>query len=129
MLVEGVNPTADVSAAISRLTGIADSRLLSASEGEFPEIQAWRRAFSEMGLKPTQYHRASEALLRRYRKEGQLPALHPLIDLCNAASLAFSIPVAVFDTSKLMLATQVRYIGRMNYYSSTTLGTYSSPRA
>ena len=61
-----------------------------------------------MGLKPTQYRCASESLLRRYRKEGSLPALHPLIDLCNAASLAFAIPVAVFDTARIAGAMTVR---------------------
>lgn len=101
LLVDGVSAKAEPSGEIARLVAIADDRLAAASEGEFPEIQAWRRAFTAMGLKPTQYRCASEALLRRYRKEGSLPALHPLIDLCNAASLAFAIPVAVFDTSKI----------------------------
>jgi DNA/RNA-binding domain of Phe-tRNA-synthetase-like protein len=39
-------------------------------------------------MKPTQYRCASEALLRRFRKEGALPRIHPLRDLCNAVSLA-----------------------------------------
>lgn len=101
LLVDGIGAKADPSIQIARMVAIADDRLTAASEGEFPEIQAWRRSFTAMGLKPTQYRCASEALLRRYRKEGSLPALHPLIDLCNAASLAFAIPVAVFDTSKI----------------------------
>lgn len=79
----------------------ARERLMHASEGDFPEVQAWRRAFSAMGLKPTQYRSASEALLRRLRKEGSLPVLHPLVDLCNAVSAAFAIPVAVFDASRI----------------------------
>ena len=70
-----------------------------AAESELPEIQAWRRAFAAMGLKPTQYRCASESLLRRFRKEGSLPRLHPLVDLCNAVSLAYAIPVAVLDLS------------------------------
>jgi DNA/RNA-binding domain of Phe-tRNA-synthetase-like protein len=36
-------------------------------------------------------------LLRRYRREGALPSIHPLVDLCNAVSLAYAIPVAVLD--------------------------------
>jgi DNA/RNA-binding domain of Phe-tRNA-synthetase-like protein len=74
-----------------------------------PEIQAWRRAFSRMGLKPTQYRCASESLLRRFRKEASLPRIHPLIDLCNAISVAFAIPVAVFDASKIAEFLEVRY--------------------
>lgn len=107
-LVEHIDAKADASPAISRLVAIADQRLAVANEGEFPEIQAWRRAFAAMGLKPTQYRCASEALLRRYRKEAALPALHPLIDLCNAASLAHAIPVAVFDADKIAASLSVR---------------------
>ena len=62
-----------------------------------------------MGLKPTQYRCAAESLLRRFRKEGSLPRLHPLVDLCNAASLAFAVPVAVFDTAKVAWPLEVRY--------------------
>jgi DNA/RNA-binding domain of Phe-tRNA-synthetase-like protein len=80
-----------------------------AAESELPEIQAWRRAFAQMGLKPTQYRCASESLLRRFRKEGSLPALHPLVDLCNALSLAFAIPVAVLDVGQITGPLEVRY--------------------
>ena len=72
-------------------------------------MQAWRRAFSRMGLKPTQYRSASEALLRRYRKEGSLAQIHPLVDICNAISLAFATPIAVFDLSKVVARLEVRY--------------------
>lgn len=71
-------------------------------------MQAWRRGFSRMGLKPTQYRCAAESLLRRYRKEGSLPQLHPLVDLCNAASLAFAIPVAAFDVAHISGNLEVR---------------------
>lgn len=118
LLVDGINAKSDASIEIARLNAIADKRLVAASEGEFPEIQAWRRAFAAMGLKPTQYRCASEALLRRYRKEGSLPTLHPLIDLCNAASLAFAIPVAVFDTSKIMGTMTVRFARGDETYES-----------
>jgi DNA/RNA-binding domain of Phe-tRNA-synthetase-like protein len=103
--------TGDVSAddQVARFGELAAKRLASASEGELPEIQAWRRAFSRMGLKPTQYRCASESLLRRFRKEGSLPRLHPLIDLCNAVSIAYAIPVAVFDISQVSGFVEVRY--------------------
>jgi len=95
--LDGIRPDADVAATAAALTGRAVQRFAADTEGTFPEIQAWRRAYSTMGLKPTQYRCASEALLRRLRKDGSLPKLHPLIDLCNAASVAYAIPVAVFD--------------------------------
>lgn len=80
---------------------LAAARLEDGPEAEFPEIQAWRRTFSAMGLKPTQYRCASEALLRRFRKERSLPPIAPIIDLCNAISLAYAIPIAVFDVARI----------------------------
>ncbi|MBY5698667.1 B3/4 domain-containing protein [Rhizobium leguminosarum] len=104
---EGIHADADVEAGIADFSAIAEARLAKAQEGEFPEIQAWRRGFSRMGLKPTQYRCASEALLRRFRQEHALPRLHPL-DLCNAISLAFAIPIAVFDVEKIAGDLEVR---------------------
>jgi DNA/RNA-binding domain of Phe-tRNA-synthetase-like protein len=108
LAAEGISSRVSVDGRIAELTAIAATRLESASEGELPEIQAWRRAFTKMGLKPTQYRSASEALLRRFRKERSLPRIHPLIDLCNAASLAYAIPVAVFDAAEVAEYLEVR---------------------
>ena len=81
-----ITPGVPVSDRVAEFTAIASSRLAEVTESELPEIRAWRRVFTRMGPKPTQYRCAAEAL----------PRLHPLIDLCNAASVAFAIPVAVF---------------------------------
>lgn len=109
LLATGLHDRATVAPQVQALQATAQERLESVvSETELPEIQAWRRVFQRMGLKPTQYRCASESLLRRFRKEGALPPLHPLIDLCNAASLAFAIPVAVFDLAQVALPLQVR---------------------
>jgi len=98
------------SRAVDRYAAIAKSRLATvAAESELPEIQAWRRTFAQMGLKPTQYRCASESLLRRFRKEGSLPRLHPLVDLCNAVSMAYAIPVAVLDLDAVSGPLEVRY--------------------
>jgi DNA/RNA-binding domain of Phe-tRNA-synthetase-like protein len=61
-----------------------------------------------MGLKPTQYRCASESLLRRFRKDGGIPSLHPLVDLCNGVSLLYATPIAVFDVSKISGYLEVR---------------------
>jgi DNA/RNA-binding domain of Phe-tRNA-synthetase-like protein len=109
LFAQGIHPAVDATAAIARLHAQARERLAQAgSESELPQVQAWRRAFSRMGLKPTQYRCASESLLRRFRKEGSLPAIHPLIDVCNAASVAHAIPVAALDVAQVVWPLQVR---------------------
>jgi DNA/RNA-binding domain of Phe-tRNA-synthetase-like protein len=107
--VDGIHDHASVEAALTRHLDIAKAKLQAGAESDLPAIQAWRRAFARMGLKPTQYRCAAEALLRRLRKEGNLPPLHPLVDLCNALSVAYAIPIAVFDLARVAGNLQVRH--------------------
>lgn len=109
LFARGIRPDVSAEAAIARFEAQARARLDGvASESDLPPVQAWRRVFSRMGLKPTQYRCASESLLRRLRKEGQMPRIHPLIDLCNALSMAYATPVAVLDAAQVSEWLQVR---------------------
>jgi len=116
VVIQGKTSDRDVTRQSQRLLARADARLQGLSESELPEIQAWRRAFAQMGLKPTQYRCASEALLRRYRKDKALPHIHPLVDLCNAISVAYAIPVAVFDLDRVDGNLEVRYANGAEVY-------------
>lgn len=107
VVVDGVTP--DAAGSVDDFLAAARSRLAGTTEAQLPEIQAWRRVFASMGLKPTQYRCASEALLRRFRKEGQLPRLHPLVDLCNAVSLEYAVPIAALDLARIDGDLEVRY--------------------
>ncbi|MGN6794672.1 MAG: B3/B4 domain-containing protein [Streptosporangiaceae bacterium] len=109
LFVDGITPEVAVDTQVARFNRRAEARLANGTESEQPEIQAWRRTFAAMGLKPTQYRCASESLLRRFRKDGELPTLHPLVDLCNAVSLAYATPVAVFDVANITSYVRVRY--------------------
>jgi DNA/RNA-binding domain of Phe-tRNA-synthetase-like protein len=128
LFAAGITSTVDVGDRIAGYHATAAGRLAQGPESEMAEIQAWRRAFSKMGLKPTQYRCASEALLRRFRQEGSLPRLHPLVDLCNAISIAFAIPVAVFDLSKISGDLEVRRASGSETYS-TFSGEIEHPEA
>ncbi|MEU3159207.1 phenylalanine--tRNA ligase beta subunit-related protein [Streptomyces griseoincarnatus] len=97
----GVDGTADVEARVAEYTSRALTRLADDPESRFPEVLAWRRAFARTGLRPTQYRCASESLLRRLRKEGSLPRIHPVVDLCNAVSVAYAVPIAVLDVDRI----------------------------
>jgi DNA/RNA-binding domain of Phe-tRNA-synthetase-like protein len=109
LFAEGITGDVSVADRVGVFNTVAESRLATATEGELPEIQAWRRTFSKMGLKPTQYRCASESLLRRFRKERSLPSIHPLIDICNTISLAYATPIAVFDVAEIVEFVEVRH--------------------
>jgi DNA/RNA-binding domain of Phe-tRNA-synthetase-like protein len=114
--VDGIHADVDVEDLVARHLAVGRARLAGATESELPQVRAWRRAFAAMGLKPTQYRCASEALLRRLRRDGDLPRLHPLVDLCNAVSVASGIPVAALDLAHVTGDLQVRHAdGRERY--------------
>ncbi|NEE04533.1 B3/B4 domain-containing protein [Phytoactinopolyspora halotolerans] len=116
LVANGITSSADVK--IDHLLAEARLRLRDHSPAELDEIQAWRRTFAAMGLKPTQYRSAAESLLRRFAKEGELPRIHPLIDLCNAASLAWAVPIAVIDVGRVAAWLEVRHADGTERYET-----------
>ncbi len=109
LVADGVSGPVNVADAVAPFHRRAAERLAGRTESELPEIQAWRRAYAQLGLKPTQYRSAGEALLRRFRREGELPSINPLVDVGNAVSVAYALPVAVFDVSRVAEHLEIRY--------------------
>ena len=109
LVVNGITPNVDVKARLTPLYQRAREQLQEQAESQMPQVAAWRRAYSQMGLKPTKYRSAAEALLRRFKREDDIPQLHPLVDLCNAVSLAYALPVAVFDLQHVDTFLEVRH--------------------
>ncbi|POX51810.1 hypothetical protein C3489_19055 [Streptomyces sp. Ru71] len=101
LYADGVDARPDTGPRVAAYTARAAARLAGGPEGEFPEVVAWRRTFARLGLRPTQYRCAAESLLRRLRKEGTLPRIHPVVDLCNAISVAYAVPVAALDADRI----------------------------
>ena len=84
-------------------------RIGAAPLSELPQLAAWRAAFREFGVDPTQYRSAAEALLRRLTKKGDIPAINTLVDIGNLVSIRYALPVAVFDTSAMQGALTVHF--------------------
>lgn len=83
-------------------------------------LAAWRGAFREFGVDPTQYRCAAEALLRRLTKKGDIPSINTLVDIGNLVSIRYALPVALFDTRAIVGGITVRFAGGAERY--TTLG-------
>jgi len=56
-------------------------------------LQAWAEVFRSFGAKPQRTPCSAEALRKRVLRDGSLPSIDPVVDLYNAISLAYAIPV------------------------------------
>jgi DNA/RNA-binding domain of Phe-tRNA-synthetase-like protein len=109
LYAEGVAGKPRAELPLAELIATAHRRLAGTTEAGLAEIQAWRRAFARMGLAPTRYRCASESLLRRLRSTGELPRVHPLVDLGNAVSVAYAVPVGILDVDRCGGGIEVRH--------------------
>ncbi len=60
-------------------------------------LQAWRDAYRGFGAKPQRTPCSAEALRRRALRDGDLPPVNAVVDLYNAVSLRYAIPVGGED--------------------------------
>jgi len=86
----------------------ARERLNSDDLKAHPFIARWREAFRALDLNPNKYRSSVEALLARVLKGDELPALSPAVDLVNAVSLRYMLPVGAHDADRLSGDLQVR---------------------
>jgi DNA/RNA-binding domain of Phe-tRNA-synthetase-like protein len=68
---------------------------------DHPHIRAWRQAFTKVGIPASKYLSSIESLLRRVLKGGAFPRVNPIVDLYNAISLEYLVPVGGHDPAPL----------------------------
>ncbi|WP_115948026.1 MULTISPECIES: B3/B4 domain-containing protein [unclassified Pseudomonas] len=56
-------------------------------------LAAWADTFRKFGAKPQRTPSSAEALRKRVLRDGSLPSLDPIVDLYNAISIEYAIPV------------------------------------
>lgn len=68
---------------------------------ELPNIKACRDAFRVLGMNPNKYMCSIEALTRRVQKGGLLPHINPIVDLGNALSVKYQLPMGAHDIEQM----------------------------
>ncbi len=63
-----------------------------------PVIRHYRDFYwHELGIDPTKQRPAQEALLRRVLRGEDLPRINPMVDIGNAASIKYLVPIGLYD--------------------------------
>lgn len=64
---------------------------------EEPDIVPYREAFRTLGINPNKYMCSIEALFTRIAKGKGMPHINPVVDLGNAISLKYALPIGAHD--------------------------------
>lgn len=73
------------------------------------DIIPYRQAFLELGFNPNKYLSSIEAMVKRVAKGGDLPSINPVVDLVNAVSLQYMLPMGAHDMDALEGEIAVRF--------------------
>lgn len=56
-------------------------------------LASWADIYTRFGAKPNRTPCSAQALKKRVEKDGRIPSINPLVDLYNAVSLRYAVPV------------------------------------
>lgn len=72
---------------------LAQERFHDVNVKQDPQIIPYREAFRQIGINPNRYPCSVEALFKRLSKGKSLPYINPLVDLNNAISMKYTVPM------------------------------------
>ena len=75
---------------------------------EQPEILPYREAFRTLGINPNKFMCSIEALLTRIAKGKGFPHINAVVDLGNAVSIQYDLPIGAHDMDTVPEALTVR---------------------
>lgn len=88
----------------------------AANVRELPGVKACRDAFQALGMNPNKFMCSIEALSKRVQKGGSLPHINPVVDLGNAFSLQYLLPMGAHDVDRLEDGIEVRFSTEADHF-------------
>ncbi|SCM81035.1 B3/4 domain-containing protein [uncultured Sporomusa sp.] len=92
---QGVNY--EVEQLLSESVDFIKSKFQTGKIKEALELSPYREAFTRLGINPNKYMSSIEAMGSRIIKSGSFPKINPLVDLGNAISLKYLVPLGAHD--------------------------------
>ena len=69
---------------------------------ESEEVACYRDAFRTLGINPNKFMSSIESMLTRVSKKKGLPSINPIVDIGNAMSLKYYLPMGAHDIDTIM---------------------------
>lgn len=83
---------------------------------EIQNIKAYREAFTMLGMNPNKYMCSIEAISKRVQKNSVLPVINPIVNIGNALSLKYILPVGAHDIDRLDSDIKIRFSTDNDYF-------------
>jgi DNA/RNA-binding domain of Phe-tRNA-synthetase-like protein len=76
---------------------------------EHERVVPYREAFSAFGINPNKFMCSIEALMTRIQKTSQIPSINTVVDMGNAVSLKYMLPIGAHDLGQVSDEIEVRF--------------------
>lgn len=107
--IDNAHERPDVDALLDDAVRTAEVRLSGINASEDPRVQPYRTAFSTLGMSPSRYPSSNIALLRRIAKGKGVWRVNPLVDLGNAISIDYGLPLGVHAVDLACETLELRF--------------------
>ncbi|AUT66618.1 B3/B4 domain-containing protein [Paraburkholderia terrae] len=90
-----VEPTRIVNSSVGANALAQACQSLTANDSGWKEthLSAWAEVFRRFGAKPQRTPCSADALRKRAMRDGSVPSVNPVVDLYNAVSIEYAVPV------------------------------------
>lgn len=86
-----------ISQMLEKYEKLAQDKFAGVNVKQYPDIIPYREAFRKLGINPNKYQCSVEAMFKRLSKGKSLPHINPLVDLNNALSLKYTLPMGTHN--------------------------------
>ena len=77
---------------------------------ELKEFEPYHAAMRNFGISLSRFQMSVEAILKRLSKGEDLPSISPIVDLANAVSLQYHVPIGVHDIDSMTGDLEIRCV-------------------
>lgn len=107
--ISNVEEIPAISDMLVRNIAICEDRFEGKKVKDSPFILPYREAFSKLRVNPNKYMCSIEALLTRISKKKGFPSINPAVDIGNAISIKYNIPIGAHDLGTVRDILTVRF--------------------
>lgn len=106
--LDNTKPIAELEEMLQANIAVCEQYFAGKKPKETPDIVPYREAFRALDINPNKFLCSIEALLTRIAKGKGFPHINPIVDLGNAISIKYHLPIGAHDLDTISDGLEVR---------------------